>query len=199
MPVKFTEKETKEVKIKLKKEAYNLFITKGFKKTSLDLIVNATGIAKGSFYKFYENKESLYFHLLMDIEKELHEEQKKKIKNQPFIEAYKQTFVEQVNYIKSHPLLKNSVDLEFMGKLWSRLPKKDQEASIHFDYKKMNDLEKEAKKNKLKLTNDTHTTLGILRSLVFTLLHDDIMGIEKENASNFIIESILGNLFEEDK
>ena len=34
------------------------------KKTSVDQLTKAVGIAKGSFYKFYESKEMLFFAVL---------------------------------------------------------------------------------------------------------------------------------------
>ena len=42
------------------------------KKTSVDQLTKAVGIAKGSFYKFYESKEILFFAVLEDIHAELY-------------------------------------------------------------------------------------------------------------------------------
>lgn len=41
-----------------------LFIQYGFSKTSIDDIVNACGIAKGSFYSYYPSKEELFYAIL---------------------------------------------------------------------------------------------------------------------------------------
>lgn len=41
-----------------------LFIQYGFSKTSIDDIVNACGIAKGSFYSYYPSKEELFYAVL---------------------------------------------------------------------------------------------------------------------------------------
>ncbi|MEV1174059.1 helix-turn-helix domain-containing protein [Nonomuraea sp. NPDC049784] len=40
--------------------SHQLFATQGLKKTSLDELVAAPGIAKGSFYAFFDSKEELY-------------------------------------------------------------------------------------------------------------------------------------------
>ena len=37
------------------------------KKTSVDQLTKAVGIAKGSFYKFFESKEMLFFAVLENI------------------------------------------------------------------------------------------------------------------------------------
>ena len=42
------------------------------KKTSVDQLTKAVGIAKGSFYKFYESKEMLFFAVLEGIHSELY-------------------------------------------------------------------------------------------------------------------------------
>ena len=43
------------------------------KKTSVDQLTKAVGIAKGSFYKFYESKEMLFFAVLENIHSELYD------------------------------------------------------------------------------------------------------------------------------
>ena len=47
-------------------------VTLGMKKTSVDQLTKAVGIAKGSFYKFYESKEMLFFAVLEGIHAELY-------------------------------------------------------------------------------------------------------------------------------
>lgn len=61
---KFTDHEKETIYETLLIKGKDLFTTYGLKKTSLDLIVDACGIAKGSFYKFFESKEELYFRIL---------------------------------------------------------------------------------------------------------------------------------------
>lgn len=61
---KFTDHEKETIYKTLLIKGKDLFTTYGLKKTSLDLIVDACGIAKGSFYKFFESKEELYFRIL---------------------------------------------------------------------------------------------------------------------------------------
>ena len=42
------------------------------KKTSVEQLTKAVGIAKGSFYKFYESKEMLFFAVLENVHSELY-------------------------------------------------------------------------------------------------------------------------------
>ncbi|WP_327084927.1 TetR/AcrR family transcriptional regulator [Nonomuraea sp. NBC_01738] len=60
MPVAFTENDRKRITVSLLDTAETLFAAQGLKKTSLDELVAPAGIAKGSFYAFFDSKESLY-------------------------------------------------------------------------------------------------------------------------------------------
>ena len=68
----FTEYETEQLRKALLKETRRCAVTLGMKKTSVDQLTKAVGIAKGSFYKFYESKEMLFFTVLEGIHSELY-------------------------------------------------------------------------------------------------------------------------------
>ena len=68
----FTDYETEQLRKALLKETRHCAVTLGMKKTSVDQLTKAVGIAKGSFYKFYESKEML-FAVLESIHSELYE------------------------------------------------------------------------------------------------------------------------------
>ena len=68
----FTDYETEQLRRVLLKETRHCAVTLGMKKTSVDQLKKAVGIAKGSFYKFYESKEILFFAVLEDIHAELY-------------------------------------------------------------------------------------------------------------------------------
>ena len=60
----FTDYETEQLHKALLKETRRCAVTLGMKKTSVDQLTKAVGIAKGSFYKFYESKEMAFFAVL---------------------------------------------------------------------------------------------------------------------------------------
>lgn len=68
----FTDYETEQLRKALLKETRHCAVTLGMKKTSVDQLTKAVGIAKGSFYKFYESKEMLFFAVLENIHSELY-------------------------------------------------------------------------------------------------------------------------------
>lgn len=69
----FTEYETEQLRKALLKETRRCAAALGMKKTSVDQLTKAVGIAKGSFYKFYESKEMLFFAVLENIHSELYD------------------------------------------------------------------------------------------------------------------------------
>ena len=68
----FTDYETEQLRKALLKETRHCAVTPGMRKTSVEQLTKAVGIAKGSFYKFYESKEMLFFAVLEDIHSELY-------------------------------------------------------------------------------------------------------------------------------
>ena len=68
----FTDYETEQLRKALLKETRHCAVTLGMKKTSVDQLTRSVGIAKGSFYKFFESKEMLFFAVLEDIHSELY-------------------------------------------------------------------------------------------------------------------------------
>ncbi len=61
---KFTESEKEQIYQCLLEKGKELFTQYGLAKTSIDDLVQACGIAKGSFYKFFSSKEELFYVIL---------------------------------------------------------------------------------------------------------------------------------------
>ncbi|MFF4986662.1 TetR/AcrR family transcriptional regulator [Streptosporangium saharense] len=65
MAIAFTTEEKARLTRVLLDAGEELFTTQGLKKTSLDELVASAGIAKGSFYAFFDSKESLYLEVML--------------------------------------------------------------------------------------------------------------------------------------
>lgn len=61
---KFTESEREQIYQSLLTKGKERFIKYGLAKTSIDDLVQACGIGKGSFYKFFSSKEELFYTIL---------------------------------------------------------------------------------------------------------------------------------------
>jgi AcrR family transcriptional regulator len=69
----FTEAEKTRLRERLLKQGRKLFTQYGLKKTSLEDLTRPLGIAKSTFYVFFESKEALYFELLLHTRHEVEE------------------------------------------------------------------------------------------------------------------------------
>lgn len=69
----FSDFETEQIRKALLAETRRCAVTLGMRKTSVDQLTQAVGISKGSFYKFYDSKELLFFAVLEDIHTELYD------------------------------------------------------------------------------------------------------------------------------
>ena len=66
----FTDEQNKQIRNDLIWEARRCGITIGMRKTSVERLTEAVGISKGSFYKFFDSKELLFFAVLENIHTE---------------------------------------------------------------------------------------------------------------------------------
>lgn len=65
MPAAFSEEDRERITELLLERGRELFTTRGLGKTSLAELVEPAGMAKTSFYAFFDSKEALYLELLM--------------------------------------------------------------------------------------------------------------------------------------
>ena len=66
----FSEEQNESIRKELIREARHCGVTIGMRKTSVEQLAEAVGISKGSFYKFFDSKELLFFAALEDIHTE---------------------------------------------------------------------------------------------------------------------------------
>ncbi|WHT18777.1 TetR/AcrR family transcriptional regulator [Crossiella sp. CA-258035] len=65
MPAHFDERDRARIRAELLAAGRELFVAQGLRKTSLAELTEPAGIAKTSFYAFFDSKESLYGELML--------------------------------------------------------------------------------------------------------------------------------------
>jgi len=103
----------------LKKEnllssAYNLFIRKGVQFTSIDEITENAGVAKGTFYLYFEDKWDIYEKVIIERSHLLFEEALIYVNNKN-IKDFKDRIINIIDYI-IESFIKNKELLKFIGK-----------------------------------------------------------------------------------
>ena len=69
----FTSDQLSKIRLSLLQSAQRHAVSTGLKKTSLDMLTADAGIAKSSFYKFYESKEQLFMEIFAHWEADIRE------------------------------------------------------------------------------------------------------------------------------
>lgn len=80
MSTAFSDNEKELINLKLIEVAEECLKKYGVRKTTVDQIVQMTGISKGSFYNFYPKKEILFFTVLEEYQKSIIENLTKKLR-----------------------------------------------------------------------------------------------------------------------
>ena len=71
MARKINKEKTEEQKNNIADTAVKFFVLKGYEKTSMNEIIKEAGIAKGTFYHYFKNKEDILDYLSFKITKEI--------------------------------------------------------------------------------------------------------------------------------
>ena len=129
---RFSDSEKEKVKEKLMQEGERLFTAYGIKKVTVDDLVQATGIAKGSFYVFYQNKEHLYLDIANNLQQKMWHDMDgflNERRNMPPRELTKQAVLWMFERLERYPLLVQAVG-EAADYLYRKLPKEIYEAHM---------------------------------------------------------------------
>lgn len=121
---KFSDSEKERIRQKLMREGERLFAAYGIKKVSIDEIVKAAGIAKGSFYTFYPSKEHLYMAIAGELQTRMWREMETFLNERralPPRELCKQCFLWMFDNLQRYPMLQQA-DGETAEYLYRKLP-----------------------------------------------------------------------------
>lgn len=189
---KFSDSEKEIIKQKLLSVGEQLFTAYGIKKVSIDEIVQATGIAKGSFYTFYTNKEHLYMDIAGKLQEKMWQDMEiflQEHRNLPPRELTKQCFIWMFTQLKYYPMLKQA-DNETAEYLYRKLPQEVIDAHTKDD---SNELDK-LKEYGVHFTCDLELTTKILQTLAISFLN-----LQNDNAAaqNTIMEIMLDGILKE--
>jgi AcrR family transcriptional regulator len=121
---KFSNDKREEVRKSIQKASVDLFSRHGIKKTTIDDIVRATGIGKGTFYLFYPSKEDLIFEMIKKGYTPRYEFLQELEKADNLTEEYfKASFYNMIKKMAENPLLHQlyqSGDENFIANILSR-------------------------------------------------------------------------------
>jgi len=172
--VAFTEEQNETIRRDLIREARCCGVTVGMRKTSVEQLTEAVGISKGSFYKFFDSKELLFFAVLEDIHTECFAAAQKSLQENAAIDPAIRTAAailaacRWLSETKAFVFIEN--DAEF---LLHRLPEEVKTAHYHDDETHIRQL---LEKYDLVPSRSISLAAATVRGLILTVSHKEQIG-----------------------
>ena len=170
----FTEEQNETIRRDLIREARCCGVTVGMRKTSVEQLTEAVGISKGSFYKFFDSKELLFFAVLEDIHTECFAAAQKSLRENAAIDPASRTAAailaacRWLSETKAFVFIEN--DAEF---LLHRLPEEVKTAHYHDDETHIRQL---LEKYGLVPKRGISLAAATVRGLILTVSHKEQIG-----------------------
>lgn len=192
MPKGFSEEEKITITHKLLAECKKNWQIYGYKKTSIDVLCQNTGISKGAFYVFFDSKESLFYQVITQTQAQLYELVEQHLSENPskygIAKALKEVFAEYCN--SSFMYDTKSTDFQaFLNKL-----SKEQRNQL-------NDLghaktEFMLRKPFLKLKIEEKLAMSILTAMLTVVSQKDNIPSNITEVFSFMIDNLIEKIFE---
>ena len=170
----FTEEQNETIRGDLIREARCCGVTVGMRKTSVEQLTEAVGVSKGSFYKFFDSKELLFFAVLEDIHTECFAAAQKSLQENAAIDPASRTAAailaacRWLSETKAFVFIEN--DAEF---LLHRLPEEVKTAHYHDDETHIRQL---LEKYDLVPSSGISLAAATVRGLILTVSHKEQIG-----------------------
>ena len=170
----FTEEQNETIRRDLIREARCCGVTVGMRKTSVEQLTEAVGISKGSFYKFFDSKELLFFAVLEDIHTECFAAAQKSLQENAAIDPASRTAAailaacRWLSETKAFVFIEN--DAEF---LLHRLPEEVKTAHYHDDETHIRLL---LEKYDIVPNRGISLAAATVRGLILTVSHNEQIG-----------------------
>lgn len=191
MPKGFSEEEKKRVKQRLFDECKACWQQYGYKKTSIDMLCQNIGIAKGSFYHFYETKEALFYEVITQIQEDLYETVENRLKQEPskygVASALKEIYAEYI----AHPFIYDNKSPDFLSFI-NKLSEKQRQELNENSYVGTKFM---LNKSFLKLKIEEDLAISILSVMLNTIAHKEEMLSDPKVVFSFMIDHLIEDIF----
>ena len=189
----FTEQKNEMIRKDLLDEALRCAVTVGIRKTSVEQLAEAVGISKGSFYKFFDSKELLFFAVLEDIHTECFAAAQKSLQeNAPLLPADRAAAAilaacRWLSRTKAFVFIENDADF-----LLHRLPEEVKTAHYHDDETHIRTL---LELGGLQPKGGMALATATVRGLILTVSHQEQMGVLYPQVLETLVRGACRELF----
>ncbi len=191
----FSEQENKEIRENLIAEARKYALTLGMRKTSVEELTDAVGISKGSFYKYFNSKELLFFTVLEEIHSELYavaKETEERYASLSASERATETLLavcERLSETGAMRFIESDAE-----SILRRIPEDVKNAHYHDDETHITELLREGG---LFPEGGTELAAAVVRGLILTVSHKNEIGERYPEVLRLLIRGAMKELFPE--
>jgi AcrR family transcriptional regulator len=178
MPRHFSEEDKERIKNELKETGKELFATLGLKKTTIADLTEAVGIAKGSFYQFFDSKEELYFIVLEEEAEKLRYKYKEEVINNsaPTKENLKQFLTIMLETIENNPLLNRVYNSDDLNLIQQKLDKEQLEEHKQLSLNAFLPIINHWQEEGDLIAEKPEVIIGVIRAIPLVSLHQEELG-----------------------
>ncbi len=191
----FSEEESIRIRKALIAEARSRAVTVGTRKTSVEELTDAVGISKGSFYKFFDSKELLFFTVLEEIHTDLYDVAKSTLSSLATLSAAERTTRTLLAVCHS---LSDTGAMRFIESdaeyILRRIPEKVTAEHYHDDETHIRELLKEGN---LSPKGGAKLAAATVRGLILTVSHQNEIGEKYPDVLRILIHGAMSELFPE--
>ena len=192
----FSEQEREHIREKLLTKGREHFTRFGLRKTNVADLAREAGIAKGSFYLFFESKEDLFLTINEEFDKQLQNEVAQtleKTKNPK--ETFRKALLNIIELCNDDPMLKLAANKEEFESLSRKIPadkfRHHQESSVEL----LTGLIERWQHEGLIRSYNPRIIAGAVKSLYYIVLHREFIGEDIfRDVTDLLIDSLVANL-----
>ena len=177
MTRKFSDKEKEFYQDKIIESGTKLISVLGFKKTSIQDITDAAGVAKGTFYNFFNSKEELLFEILT-IHEDFRDNLLKEVMSSEVDaeNAMQKVIHEGLEMTEENKIFKVVFDENLMEKIALKLPREKMEEHFEDDLKNSKGFIEYYQKNSNLIKADPRVIIALLRGFFMMPTHKKEIG-----------------------
>jgi len=193
MPKKFNDQEKELIQQKLLKAGQTSFQTLGLKKTSVEDLTKASGIAQGSFYLFYKSKEELCYEILLMEEASIREQLLQSIASNPAVtkESIRDFMLDGFRLMSENPLIRQMYLEGEFEYLLRKLPRELLEQNYRDDQDAMMPVVQKWQDSGILADVEPELIVSMFRAIVLLSLHKKEIGEHSYNPTIELLVDVL--------
>ncbi|WP_410770898.1 TetR/AcrR family transcriptional regulator [Fontibacillus sp. BL9] len=194
MPRKFSEQQREWVYQKLLSEGRRSFEIFGLKKTSVEELTKAAGIAQGTFYKFFNSKEELLFEIIQEDEKRIRDMLMESLSAEAATkEGIKRFLLQSFQLMEESPILRKMTLSGEMEQLTRKLPQEALERNYKEDKDSLMPLIKIWQSKGIMTGVSAELIVSLIRAVVLLTLHKEEIGSERFSSTMELLAEVLAS------